>query len=80
MKINNSTISRDYIFSNKDLKKLLKIKGDIQSIGLWRGLSPNQQERGVSEDKVEWEIVTHEDITKKELSSKHSNKSGGNLQ
>ena len=67
MKINNSIISRDYIFSNKDLKKLLKIKGDIQSISLWRGLSPIQQKRNVSEDKVEWEIISHEDITKKEL-------------
>jgi len=70
MKINNSIISRDYIFTNKDLREKLGIKGDIQSITLWKGLSPIQQDKGISEDKVEWEIVTHEDITKNEHTRK----------
>lgn len=60
MKVNNSIISRDYIFTNKELRELLNIKGDIQGINLWKG-APG--------DKFEWEIVTHEDITKQELTS-----------
>ena len=70
MKINNSTISRSYIFTNKDLKDKLKIKGDVQEISLWKGLSPIQEEKGVSEDRVEWEMVTHEDITKQDAKSR----------
>ena len=60
MKIQNKTISRSYTISQKELKKKLGLKGDIQSIGLWSGLSPHQEEQRESHDKDEWEIVTHE--------------------
>lgn len=59
MKVQNKTISRSYIISQKELKKKLGIKGDIQSISLWSGLNPHQEEQGESHDKDEWEIVTH---------------------
>jgi len=60
MKCQNKIISRDYIISQKELKKKLKLKGDIQSISLWGGLNQFQEEQGESHDKDEWEIVTHE--------------------
>ncbi len=64
--LKNSTISRSYIISNKELKHKLGIKGDIQNINLWKSLSLIQEEKGISEDKVEWEIISHEDITKED--------------
>ena len=60
MKIQNKIISRSYTISQKELKKKLGLKGDIQSIGLWSGLNPHQEEQGESHNKDEWEIVTHE--------------------
>ena len=76
MKLNNSTISRSYIFSNKELKEKLGIKGYIQDIALNKGLSPIQMEKGISEDRVEWEIISHEDITKKDEKNKVKPKRG----
>ncbi len=61
MKIQNSTTSRSYLFSQKELKKKLGIKGDIKEMGLWSGLNPHQEEEGESHDKDQWEIVTHEE-------------------
>ena len=60
MKCQNKTTSRSYIISQKELKKKLDLVGDIQSIVLWSGLSPHQEEQGESHEKDEWEIVTHE--------------------
>ena len=42
MKVQNKTISRSYTISQKELKKKLRLKGDIQSIGLWSGLNSHQ--------------------------------------
>jgi len=60
MKVNNKTISRSYIISQEELKKQFGLKGDIQSIDLWSGISFQQEEQGESHDKDEYEIVTHE--------------------
>ena len=60
MKVQNKTISRSYTISQKELKKRIGLKGDIQSISLWNGLNPHQEEQGESHDTDEWEIVTHE--------------------
>lgn len=60
MKCQNTVTSRSYIISQKELKKKLGIKGDIQSMGLWEGLSPDEEEEGKSHDKDKYEIVTHE--------------------
>lgn len=62
MKIENETTSRSYIISQKELKKKFGILGDIQSINLWAGLSPNEEEEGESHDKDELEIVTHDEV------------------
>lgn len=60
MKVQNKIISRSYTISQKELQKKLGLRGDIQSVSLWSGLSPHQEEQGESHDKDEWEIVTHE--------------------
>jgi len=53
-------IERKYIFISKELKKKLDIEGQIQSINLWKGRSPNEVEKGKSADLDEWEINTTE--------------------
>ena len=60
MIIQNETISRSYTFSQKEIQEKLGIKGDIQSISLWSGLTSEQALRE-SRDKEEWEFVTHEE-------------------
>ena len=60
MKCQNKTTSRSYIISQKELKKNLGLVGDIQSISIWSGLNKFQEDQGETNDKDEWEIVTHE--------------------
>ena len=60
MKCQNKIISRSYMITQKELKSKLELKGDIQSITLWSGLSPADELDGKSHDKDEYEIVTHE--------------------
>ena len=61
-----SKIKRKYIFSQKELKELLKIKGNILEFNLCSGLSPNDKEKGVSMDNNNFQIVTNENITSRE--------------
>lgn len=53
--------TRHYIFTQKQLKAKLNIEGDIESLGLWVGLSPKEEEDGVSTDTTEWELITSEE-------------------
>jgi hypothetical protein len=53
-------IERKYIVSFAEIKKALRLKGELISSELWRGLSPNEEERGVSRDKETIQIVTRE--------------------
>jgi hypothetical protein len=47
-----------YIFTQKQLKEILGLEGDISNIGLWRGLSPNEEAQGKSHDIDTYEFVT----------------------
>jgi len=58
-------IEREYIFSEKKLKQLLKLKGSIMELSLWSGLSPKDEEAGVSNDKTKWMLKTFE-VSKEE--------------
>ena len=57
-------INRDYKLTSKELKKAMKIEGEIIDLGLWVGRSPNDIEKGVSPDKDVWYIKTKEIIKK----------------
>jgi hypothetical protein len=53
-----TTINKSYIFTQKELKTLLGIKGDIIQITLYQGLSPKEQELNHSKDFCSYEIIT----------------------
>lgn len=59
IKVKQQTIRR-YIIGEKDLKESFEMKGKIDKIELWKGLSPNEEEKGKSSDEVEWAIITKE--------------------
>ena len=56
-------VDRDYIITSKELRKALDLKGEIISINLWKGRSPNEEEEGKSPEKDEW-VITTKDIKK----------------
>lgn len=60
--LENKTISRNYVFTQKELKKQLGIEGDIKEMGLWAGLTPTDDEAGKSHDTDEWAISTTEEV------------------
>jgi len=60
MKNNSEIIYREYTITQKELKEKLKINGNIDNIELWCGLTPSEDKKGVSYDKVEWLIKTSE--------------------
>jgi len=53
-------IERTYRLTAKELKSKLGIEGEINSVTLWKGRSPNDIEKGKSADLDEWEIHTTE--------------------
>jgi len=53
-------IDRDYIICSAELKKALKIDGEIREVGQWRGISPKDEEEGKSPETDEWYIRTVE--------------------
>jgi len=53
-------IDRKYIITSAELKSRLGLVGEIITLALWKGRSPNDIERGISADKDEWEIHTRE--------------------
>jgi hypothetical protein len=62
MTIESEIINRNYIFTQKQLQEKLGIKGDINNVELWSGLSPNEEENKKSRDKVQWSITTSEEF------------------
>ena len=55
-----TTIVRKYYVTFGELKRALDLKGELHSSNLWSGLSPKQEEEGVSRDEESVEIITHE--------------------
>ena len=53
-------INREYILTSKEIKQTLQIQGEIISIGLLQGRSPNDKEKGKSADEDKWYISTQE--------------------
>jgi len=53
-------IDREYIITSAELRKALKLEGEILNVGLYSGRSPNDIEKGVSPDKDTWIIKTTE--------------------
>jgi len=60
MKIENSETKRNFVFTQKELKEKLGLIGDIEDMGLWSGLSPNDVEEGKDKDNCQWAIETIE--------------------
>ena len=59
--MNEEKIIRRYIFSQAELKEKLGLEGDIiNTIGLWSGRSPNEEEEGLSSDTDTYFIETEE--------------------
>jgi len=54
------TIEREYIVSFGNIKEALGIEGELHSCALWRGLSPREEDAGVSRDKETIQIITRQ--------------------
>jgi len=59
-------IDREYIITSSELKKAMKIKGDIQYINLEKGRSYDDILKGISADNDTWCIKTKEIIEGKD--------------
>lgn len=53
-------ITREYIVSVKELRKIYGLVGEVKSISLYEGRSINEEEQGVSPDKDTYVITTKE--------------------
>ena len=53
-------IDREYHITSAELRKALKIEGEIINMGLEQGRSPNDIAEGKSADKDTWFIKTQE--------------------
>ena len=53
-------VNYKYKLTSKELKEKLGLTGEITSMQLWRGRSPNDIDAGKSPDLDEWEICTRE--------------------
>jgi hypothetical protein len=52
-------LTRHYIIEEKILIEALQLEGkEIISMGLYSGLSPNDEQQGKTHDKCKWEIYT----------------------
>ncbi|MDD5501918.1 MAG: hypothetical protein PHH26_00445 [Candidatus Thermoplasmatota archaeon] len=49
-------VKKQYILTQKQIKKILNTEGDIITMGLWKGLSPNDEAQGKSMDLQEFII------------------------
>jgi len=56
-------IDREYRITSAELRKALKIEGEITDIGLEAGRSPAMEEDGISADTDVWYIKTKEIVT-----------------
>jgi len=56
-------VERNYVFTEKQLKELLKMSGDIQEMGLWKGRSPQLIEDGkVTQEEHDCWFIRTEDV------------------
>jgi len=63
-------LTRHYIIEEKILMNALCLEGkEIVDMGLYSGLSPNDEAKGKSHDKCKWEIYT-KDVTGEKPSQK----------
>ena len=53
-------IDREYLITSAELRKALKLEGEIINMGLAAGRSPNDDEKGVSAETDKWFINTKE--------------------
>ena len=53
-------IDRQYKITSAELRKALKLEGEILYVNLWAGRSPAEEEKGKSAETDVWEIVTKE--------------------
>ena len=53
-------IDRQYKITSAELRKALKLEGEILYMNLWKGRNPTQEEERKSEETDVWEIVTKE--------------------
>jgi hypothetical protein len=61
MKKVTEKITRNYIFTQKELKEKLGMKGNIEHVELWSGAYQYEATKETeTKDKNEWEIVTTE--------------------
>ncbi len=51
----------EYIFTEKELKEKLGLKGKITEGGLFSGYSPDQEKKAKSHDSVTWYITTQDE-------------------
>ena len=59
-------INREYIISSKELKEKLGIEGQVMTMGLMQGRSPEEEKKGKSAEKDTWYITTKEIIILKQ--------------
>lgn len=56
-------VKRNYVFTEKQLKEELKMVGNIQNMGLWKGRSPQMIEDGkISQEEHDCWFIETEDI------------------
>lgn len=60
MKKGEITITREYIVSVKELRKIYRLEGELIGIDLFRGRSPNEEEAGKDPDTDLYVITTKE--------------------
>lgn len=60
MKNNIIKITRQYKFTQAEIKKKLGLIGDLHQAGLWEGRSPNDIKNGVEADSDIYYIETEE--------------------
>ena len=63
MKKGDVTITREYIVSVKELRKIYGLEGELIEIGLWQGRSIDDEEKGKSPDTDLYVITTKEKTT-----------------
>ncbi|KKL19616.1 hypothetical protein LCGC14_2463640 [marine sediment metagenome] len=55
-------VKRNYVFTEKKLKEKLKMVGDIKSIGIWSGRSPNMIKEGITQEDHDCWFIKTEDL------------------
>ena len=53
-------ITRSFRITELAIKEALGLSGELVKVSVWRGLSPNQENEGVSTDTIIWSFETIE--------------------